>query len=125
MFLRYFVYIFTTVRTLVFTRKGITQSNDLSEVNDTPKFSESDAWILENADYMSAGEILDRLEKNYNAHGKEALTSAIPALNKRVKKELQAPEELRWNLFCALRLLSLTGDECTRPVFLNSISKIW
>ncbi len=66
--------------------------------------------------------VIYKLLDIYDEKGKEALKPAVPALIESAERELKLPEDERWNIYDIIKMLSLTGDERTKPLLLNIMS---
>ncbi|MCE5250840.1 hypothetical protein LLG96_11530 [bacterium] len=91
--------------------------------NDT--FTDADAQKLKGDNPDAVAEVLYKLSDMYEAKGKAALKPAVPALIEAAKKELKLAEDQRWNIVDIIKVLSMTGDERTKPMLLTIMSVMW
>jgi len=88
----------------------------------TEEFTDKDAETLKSDDPDAVIDVIYKLLDLYDEKGKEALKPAIPALIESAERELKLPEDERWNIYDIIKMLSLTGDERTKPLLLNIMS---
>jgi len=85
-------------------------------------FTDKDAQVLKTGDSDAVADVIYKLTDLYDAQGKAALKPAVPALIESASRELKLPEDERWNIYETLKLLSLAGDERTKPLMLLTMS---
>jgi HEAT repeat protein len=90
------------------------------------EFTSEDEQTLKNSsDPDAVMDVLYKLQDIYADQGASALEPAVPALIAAAEHELTLPEEERWNLVEIVKVISLTGDERTKPLLLRIMSEMW
>ena len=92
---------------------------------DVATFSDADAKALTSDNPDAVADVLFKLSDIHEKKGKEALKPAVPALIQAAERELKLPEDQRWNLIDIVKIMSMTGDERTRPMLLRVMSVMW
>ena len=87
-------------------------------------FTEADEKILKTGGHDAVTDIIYKLADIYDENGTEALKPAVPALIESAYRELNMPEDERWNIFEILRVLSVSGDERVTPLLLYIMSNM-
>jgi len=88
-------------------------------------FTEADAKALKSDNPDAVADVLFKLADMNEKKGKDALKPAVPALIQAADRELKLPEDQRWNLVDIVKILSMTGDERTKPMLLRVMSAMW
>ncbi len=88
-------------------------------------YTSADAKAMKSDDPDAVADVLYKLADIHKEQGKEGLKAAVPDLIEAVKKELSLPEDERWNLIDVVKVLSMTGDERTKPMLLHIMSVMW
>ena len=87
-------------------------------------FTEADAKILKTGDHDAVADVIYKLADIYAEKGIDALKPAIPVLIESAYRELELPEDERWNIYEILRVLSVSGDERVKPLLLYIMSNM-
>lgn len=88
-------------------------------------YTPDDAKAMKSDDPDVVADVLYKLADIYQEQGKDGLKDAVADLIEAAKKELSLPEDERWNLIDVVKVLSMTGDERTKPMLLHIMSVMW
>lgn len=88
-------------------------------------FTDAEAKALKSDNPDAVADVLYKLSDMNEKKGKEALKPAVPALIQAADRELKLPEDQRWNLVDIAKVMSMTGDERTKPMLLRIMSVMW
>ena len=116
---QFFAVLFIVVISLFFVA-----TSTVSFSAESPKFTDADAKILKTGDNNAVADVLYKLQDIYDSQGKQGLKPAIPALIESANRELKLPEDKRWNIVDIVKIMSLTGDERTKPILLTIMSSM-